>query len=90
MARGRKKLLSEYDGAYVGALEGEHGAVVLEEYARLAEAAERGAVAGALAEEGLPEGAWPHIHRVWIGRMVKDVRLGKQVRGAIEARRAVV
>ncbi len=87
-ARGRKKLLSEYDGAYVGALEGERGAVVLEEYARLAEAAERGAVAGALADGGLPEGAWPHIHRVWIGRMVKDVRLGKQVRGAIDARRA--
>ena len=43
--------------------------------------------AGALAERGFPQGAWPHLHRVWIGRMVKDVRLGKQVRKAIEARR---
>ena len=86
-ARSRKKLLSDYDGAYVGALEAERGAVVLEEYARLAEAAERGEVAGALVEIGLPERAWAHIHRVWIGRMVKDVRLGKQVRGAIDARR---
>jgi hypothetical protein len=84
-ARSRKTLMSEYDGGYVGALEAERGVIALEEYARLAEAAERGEVAGALAEGGLPEGAWAHIHRVWIGRMVKDVRLGKQVRGAIEA-----
>jgi hypothetical protein len=87
-ARSRKTLLSDYDRAYVGALEAERGTVVLEEYARLAEAAERGEVEGALAERGLPEGAWPHIHRLWIERMVKDVRLGKQVRGAIDARRA--
>lgn len=87
-ARSRKKLLSEYDEAYLGALEGERGAVGMEEYARLAEAAERGEVARALAELGLPEGGWPHIHRVWIGRMVKDVRVGKQVRTAIDARRA--
>jgi hypothetical protein len=88
-ARSRKTLMAEYDGGYVGALEAERGAIALEEYARLAEAAERGEVAGALAESGLPEGCWAHIHRVWIGRMVKDVRLGKQVRGAIDARRAV-
>ena len=80
-ARSRKKLLSEYDGGYVGA-------IGLEEYARLAEAAERGEVAGALAELGLPAGGWAHIHRVWIERMVGDVRLGKEVRGAIEVRRA--
>jgi hypothetical protein len=41
-----------------------------------------------LAERGLPEGAWPHIHRVWIQRMVRDVRLGKQVRTVIDALRA--
>jgi hypothetical protein len=87
-ARSRKKLLSEYDSGYVGALEGERGAIGLEEYARLAEAAERGEAAAALAELGLPEGGWAHIHRVWIGRMVKDVRLGKQVRGAIEEQRS--
>jgi hypothetical protein len=83
-ARGRKKLLAVYDGAYVGALEGERGVVGLEEYARLAEAAERGEVEGALAESGLPGGGWVHIHRVWIGRMVKDVRVGKQVRMEID------
>jgi hypothetical protein len=87
-ARSRKALMAEYDGGYVGAIEGERGAIGVEEYARLAEAAERGEVAGALVEGGLPEGGWVHIHRVWIGRMVKDVRVGKQVRGAIEGRRA--
>ncbi|MEP7123524.1 MAG: DUF2169 domain-containing protein [Byssovorax sp.] len=87
-ARSRKMLLSEYDGAYVSVLEAERGMISIEVYARLAEAAERGEVAGALTKIGLPEGAWPHTHRMWIGRMVKDVRLGKQVREAIEARRA--
>ncbi len=86
-ARSRKKLLSEYDGGYVGALERERGAIGLEEYARLAEAAERGKATAALSELELPEGGWAHIHRVWIGRMVKDVRLGKEVRAEIEARR---
>lgn len=86
--RGRKKLLSDYDGAYVSALEAKRGPITLDDYARLAEAAERSAAAGALVERGLPEGAWPHIHRVWIGRMVKDVRLGKQVRVTIDALRA--
>lgn len=87
-ARSRKKPMSDYDEAYVRELEAKRGALTLEEYARLAEAAERGAVAEALGARGLPEGSWPHIHRVWIGRMVKDVRVGKQVRGAIEAVRA--
>ena len=86
-ARSRKTLLAEYDSGYVGALEGARGAIELSEYARLAEAAERAEVLGALAELGLPAGGWAHIHRVWIGRTGKDVRLGKGVRGAIEARR---
>lgn len=84
-ARSRRKLLSEYDAVYVGELEAKGGVITLEEYARLAEAAERGVVGEVLGGRGLPEGAWAHIHRVWIGRMVKDVRLGKEVRGAIEA-----
>jgi hypothetical protein len=87
-ARSRKKLLSDYDGAYVSALESQRGPIALDDYARLAEAAERSAVAEVLAERGLPDGAWPHIHRVWIQRMVTDVRLGKQVRTAIDALRA--
>jgi hypothetical protein len=84
-ARGRTKLLSDYDRAYVSSLEARRGSIVLEEYTRLAEAAERNSVVGALAEHGLPEGAWPHIHRAWIARMVKDVRLAKQVRAGIDA-----
>lgn len=87
-ARGRKRLLSAYDSAYVSALEEKHGPITLEDYVRLAEAAERGAVEAALAERGLPKGAWPHVHRVWIGRMVEDARLGKRVRREIDALRA--
>lgn len=87
-ARSRKKLLADYDAAYVSALEAQRGPIALDDYARLAEAAERSAVAAALAERGLPAGAWPHIHRVWIGRTLKDMRVGKQVRNAIDALRA--
>ncbi|WP_437484888.1 DUF2169 domain-containing protein [Sorangium sp. So ce1014] len=87
-ARNRKRLLSDYDGAYVAALEAKRGPIAVSDYARLAEAAERGALAGALVERGLPEGAWLHIHRVWIERMVKDVRLSKQARSEIDALRA--
>ncbi|WP_437609334.1 DUF2169 domain-containing protein [Sorangium sp. So ce834] len=87
-ARSRKMLLSSYDGAYVAALDAKRGPIAVSDYARLADAAERSALAGALAERDLPEGAWPHIHRVWIQRMVKDVRLGKLVRREIDALRA--
>ncbi|WP_437539008.1 DUF2169 domain-containing protein [Sorangium sp. So ce726] len=86
-ARSRKTLLSIYDNAYVSALEAERGPIAPDDYARLAEAAERSEIAGALAERGLPADAWPHIHRVWIQRLVKDVRLGKQVRRVIDALR---
>ncbi|MGK3962594.1 hypothetical protein WMF01_18655 [Sorangium sp. So ce1667] len=86
-ARSRTRLLSAYDSAYVSALEAKRGPIAVGDYARLAEAAERGAIAGALAARGLPEGAWPHLHRVWIRRMVKDARLGKQVRREIDALR---
>ncbi|XXY44563.1 DUF2169 domain-containing protein [Sorangium sp. So ce269] len=89
-ARSRKQLLSDYDGAYVAALEAMRGPITVEDYARLAEAAERSAIEAALAERGLPEGAWPRIHRVWIARMVKDVRLGKQIRSEIDTLRAAI
>ena len=87
-ARSRKKLLVDYDSAYVGAIEAERGPLSVADYAMLAEAAERNAEGAVLGERGLPAGAWPHIHRVWIGRMARDARLGKEVRGAIEAARA--
>ncbi|WP_437594322.1 DUF2169 domain-containing protein [Sorangium sp. So ce1000] len=87
-ARSRKALLSIYDNAYVSALEAERGPIAPDDYARLAEAAERSEIEGALAARGLPADAWPHIHRVWIQRLVNDVRLGKQVRRVIDALRA--
>ncbi len=87
-ARSRKKPLVDYDVAYVAALEGRRGPIALYEYSQLAEAAERGAVASALRELTLPEGAWPHVHRVWIGRMVADVGVSRQVRAAIDSLRA--
>jgi hypothetical protein len=87
-ARSRKKPQADYDAAYVAAVEARRGPITLKEYSTLAEAAERGAVAAALAGLAMPEGAWPHVHRVWIGRLVKDVALGRQVRAAIDALRA--
>ena len=86
--RSKKKLLADYDAAHVGALEAQRGAISVRDYAQLAEAAERSVVATALAARGLPDKAWPHIHRVWIGRMVKDVQLSKQIRSEITALRA--
>ncbi len=87
--RRKKTLLSEYDGAYVEELEAQKGAIGVSEYARLAEAAERGAVGGALAAQGLPSGAWPNVHRVWIDRMVRDGRVVKEVRDGMATARAV-
>ena len=88
VARGKKALLTEYDTAYVQVLEALRGVITVEAYAAIAEAAERGAEGRQVTDRGLPEGAWPHVHRVWIQRMVRDVRLGKQVRAAIEALRS--
>lgn len=83
-----KKLLADYDRAYVSELEAQRGPIAVDDYARLAEAAERSAQTEALAARELPEPAWPYIHRVWIERMVKDVRLVKQVRATVDALRA--
>ena len=88
VARSRKKPQADYDAAFVAAVEARRGPITIKEYSTLAEAAERGAVAGALADLSMPEGAWPHVHRAWIGRLVKDVALGRQVRAAIDAVRA--
>lgn len=82
--RSRRVLLAEYDAAYVRALEARRGRLEVDEYAALAEAAERGAVSEALSAAGLPAGAWPHIHRVWIERMVKDLTMARAVRKGIE------
>ncbi|MEZ4302594.1 MAG: hypothetical protein R3B70_47130 [Polyangiaceae bacterium] len=86
--RSRRKSTVEYDTAYVGALEERRGPIAVEEYARLSDAAERGPVGEVLGELSMPEKAWPHIHRVWLGRMSKDVWLMKQVRATIDTLRA--
>ncbi len=82
-SRGRTKLRADYDSAYVTAIEAERSPITLDVYARLAEAQERGAMGGVLSEMRFPEDAWLHIHRSWIPRMVKDLKLAKQVRVAI-------
>lgn len=87
-ARGRTTALASYDSAYVGALESQRGPITVDLYSQLAEAAERGVVDVALKERGLPPGAWPHIHRLWIQRTVKDLGLARCVRAAITAVRA--
>ena len=83
--RGKKKLLSAYDAAYVTALEDRRGPIAVDEYARLSIAAERGKAAAALAELDLPEDAMMRIRRVWLARMVKDPRAAAEVRAAMRA-----
>ncbi len=83
-----RKLLSEYDLGYVAAVEAHRGAIALSDYAQLAEASERSAAAEVFAELRIPEVAWPHIHRVWLGRMAKDVTMARLVRAAIDSTRA--
>lgn len=82
-----KALMTAYDRAYVSELEAQRGPITLEDYSRLAEAAERGAQEEALAARGLPGGAWASIHRVWIERMIKDASLAALVRRAMTERR---
>lgn len=88
LARGRSALLAEYDAAYVATLETLRGPLTPPEYAHLADAAERDDESAALTAHHLPDEAWPHIHRVWIQRMVKDLSLTRQVHAALEALRA--
>ena len=83
--RGKKKLLSAYDAAYVAELEKERGPIAAGEYARLSVAAERGKIAAALKDLGLPEDAMVRIRRVWLSRMVKDPRAAAEVRSAMRA-----
>lgn len=86
--RRNKELLVHYDRAYVSEIEAQRGPVAVDDYARIAEAAERSAQAEVLAMRELPEPVWPYIHRVWIDRMIKDPSLAAQVRHAIATRRA--
>jgi hypothetical protein len=90
VARGRGQLQAEYDAAYLGALESDRGALTPDTYAALAEAAERDAIEEELQARKLPEDAWPHIHRVWLGRLLGDLKLAKEVRARIASIRAAL
>ncbi|AGP37811.1 hypothetical protein [Sorangium cellulosum] len=85
MGRGKRRLLSSYDAAYIAALEAERGPITAVDYARLAIASERGNEAQALEELGLPEGALIRLRRVWLERVVKDPAAAQQVRAAMRA-----
>jgi Uncharacterized protein conserved in bacteria (DUF2169) len=85
--RGKKKLLSAYDTAYVAALEDGRGPISAGEYARLSVAVDRGKIATLLAELDLPGDAIMRIRRVWLARMVKDPRAAADVRAAMRAAR---
>lgn len=88
LAKGKNALLRRYDAAYVAQVEVERGPIGVEEYARLAVAAERGATGEAVAEMGLPSGAPIRIERVWMERMALDAAFGERVRAAVEEQRA--
>ncbi|WP_437961610.1 DUF2169 domain-containing protein [Sorangium sp. So ce119] len=83
VGRGKRRLLSSYDAAYIAALEAERGTITAREYARLVIAAERGNDAQALAELGLPDGALLRLRRVWLERSVKDPAAAQEVRAAM-------
>jgi hypothetical protein len=83
--RGKKKLLSQYDTAYVAALEERRGPIAATEYARISVAAERGKAAPVLAELGLPEDSLMRIRRVWLAKTAKDPRAAAELRAAMRA-----
>ncbi|MEZ4296728.1 MAG: DUF2169 domain-containing protein [Polyangiaceae bacterium] len=88
LSRFGRRLLDEYDSAYVAAVEAHRGPISASEYACLSEAAERDAEADALSEHRLPEQAWPHVQRVWLRRLATDLALHEQVRAEVAALRA--
>lgn len=87
MGRGKNALLRRYDTAYLEQVEAERGPIGIEEYAKLAVAAERGRVGAEVAEMRLPAGAPMRIERVWTERAAGDEALGERVRAAVEQRR---
>jgi hypothetical protein len=82
--RGKTALLRAWDAAYVAQLEEERGPIVVEEYARIVIASERGTANATLAELSLPEGCALRVQRVWMTRMNQDPELGRLARAAIE------
>lgn len=86
-SRGKTALLRAYDEAYVAQLERERGPILVDEYARLAVASERGRAADVLSELSLPRGALVRIERVWVTKLADDPELAAKARKAIEAAR---
>lgn len=81
--RGKRKMLSAYDIAYVAALEADRGPITPTEYARILIAAERGQGEQMLTKLRLPEGVMIRLRRVWLERTVKDPKVGEEVRAAM-------
>jgi hypothetical protein len=86
-ARGKSALLRAYDAAYVAQIERERGEILIDEYARLSVAAERGAAAEAALEHGLPRSGLIRIERVWLSKMSADPELRRRVIAAVSAAR---
>ncbi len=82
--RGKTALLAAYDAAYMAELERLRGPILVEEYASLLVAAERGQSDRALADLDLPRGALLRVKRVWLVKCAEDLALGASVRGAVE------
>jgi hypothetical protein len=81
--RGRKKMLSAYDAAYVERLEQERGPITAVEYTRLLLAAERRVADAELKKLGLPDGSMMRIRRVWLSRIMMDPKTGAEVQAAM-------
>ncbi|WP_437289298.1 DUF2169 domain-containing protein [Sorangium sp. So ce406] len=88
LRRGRNELLRTYDAAYVAQLERERGPISADELARITVGAERGDLADALRDVGLPDESAIRIQRTWIARIARDAALGDEVRKAVTRARA--
>ncbi|WP_437962563.1 DUF2169 domain-containing protein (plasmid) [Sorangium sp. So ce119] len=88
LRRGRNELLRTYDAAYVAQLERERGPISADELARITVGAERGDLADALRDVGLPDESAIRIQRTWITRIARDAALGDEVRKAVTRARA--
>ncbi|WP_437735491.1 DUF2169 domain-containing protein [Sorangium sp. So ce1335] len=88
LRRGRNELLRSYDAAYVAQLERERGPITADELARITVGAERGDLAEALRDIGLPDESAIRIQRTWIARIARDAALGDEVRKAVTRARA--
>ncbi|KYF58890.1 hypothetical protein BE08_36170 [Sorangium cellulosum] len=88
LRRGRNALLRAYDEAYVAQIERERGPISADELARITVGQERGDLAGALRDVGLPDESAIRVQRTWIARIARDAALGDEVRKAVTRARA--